>query len=240
VNFIHTHTMKVLWLAIFFHLTHLLAAQSFEISGFQDSYKGKIGEIIKAPLRLKNVSDKPITLIIRKVEALIGGTQKNYFCLAENCLDANVEDHTVRIEPQQTYTVLQIALEGGLAPGVSSVKYAVFNRSNPADTFEFEVNFQVEEQSDADIYNSDVVVLHDVYPNPVSDYAFVDYKILDERVKASIIIHNLLGNPIDEYQLPFGENKVKLRADALSAGIYFYTLYLDNEGVITRKLIVRK
>jgi hypothetical protein len=84
------------------------------------------------------------------------------------------------------------------------------------------------------------MTLHDVYPNPVVDHAVVDYRILNDQVKAKIVIHNLLGNVVGEYALPSMENYVRFRTEGLSAGIYFYTLYIDNEGVMTRKLIVRK
>jgi hypothetical protein len=40
--------------------------------------------------------------------------------------------------------------------------------------------------------------------------------------------------------MPYNERSIKILADNLSAGIYFYTLYIDNEGVMTRKLIVKK
>jgi hypothetical protein len=104
-----------------------------------------------------------------------------------------------------------------------------------------DLNFSVEERtSKEDIYASNHIILHDVYPNPVVDYAFVNYDLLNDAMEAKIIIHNILGNPIEEYSLPSTENRVKIRADAMDAGIYFYTLYLDNEGVITRKLIVKK
>jgi hypothetical protein len=81
--------------------------------------------------------------------------------------------------------------------------------------------------------------LHDVYPNPVSDYAYVDYKILSDRTKARIVIHNILGNSVGEYDLPLAESRIKIRTEELNAGIYFYTLYIDNEGVMTRKLVVK-
>jgi len=83
-------------------------------------------------------------------------------------------------------------------------------------------------------------MLKDVYPNPIIDNAFVDYQILNEEVKAKIVLHNILGNIIEEYPLISSENKLKIRADGLNAGIYFYTLYIDNDGVITRKLVVKK
>lgn len=233
--------MRFLWLASFFFMVVGLKAQSFEVSPFQEIYRTTIGETLRVPVKLKNTSDKTITLILRKTAGQLGGTQKNYYCFDNVCLDQKVEDYVVKLEPQQTLSGLQIALDAGLAHGASSAHYLVINRSNPSESIEFDLNFVVEERSRKnDIYSSAHITLHDVYPNPVTEHAFVDYKVLDSQIEAKIIIHNLLGNPIGEYDLPSLENKVKISADALSAGIYFYTLYLDNEGVVTRKLIVKK
>jgi hypothetical protein len=232
---------QFLWLAVFYLLAHRLSGQAFEITRPQETYKGIIGEIIKAPLQFKNTTDKPVTLIIRKQTAEIGGTQKNYFCLDNHCLDSKVEDYLIRIEPGQTFNLLHIALEAGLAPGNSVVKYTATNKANPSEIVEFDLHFAVEEKAEKEnIYNSRHIILHNVYPNPVDEFAYVDYKVLDDQIKAKIVLHNILGTPIGDYSLPPLETKVKIKAESLNAGIYFYTLYLDNEGVITRKLIVKK
>ena len=55
--------------------------QSFEMTGLQEGYKGTIGDIVRAPIRFKNISEKPIVLVIRKLHEQIGSTQKNFFCL---------------------------------------------------------------------------------------------------------------------------------------------------------------
>ena len=216
-------------------------SQGFELNSLQESYKGMIGDAIKAPLRFKNTSEKPITLIIRKVNGQIGSTQKNYFCLDNNCLDQKVEDYIIKIEPGQVLNSFQIVLEAGLVSGESSLKYVAYSKSNPSQSVEFELNFTVEEKPEKqNIYSSRFVTLHDVYPNPVVDQAVVDYKIMNDQIKAKIVVHNILGNVVGEYSLPSLENFVRVKTDDLSAGIYFYTLYIDNEGVMTRKLIVRK
>jgi hypothetical protein len=215
--------------------------QGFELTALQDSYKGTIGEAIAAPLRFKNTSDKPITLVIRKVNSQIGGTQKNYYCLDDNCLDERVEDYIVRLEPGQMLNNFHIVLEAGLASGESSMGYVAYNKAIPGQSIEFNLNFTVEEKPEKqNIYSSRSMALHDVYPNPVVDHAVVNYKILDDKVKAKIVVHNLLGNIVGEYNLPSFENFVRFKTEEFSAGIYFYTLYVDNEGVMTRKLIVRK
>lgn len=216
-------------------------SQGFEVTSLQESYKGYIGEAIKAPLRFKNTSDKAITLIIRKVDAQIGSSQKNYFCLDNNCLDHKVEDFIVKVESGQVLNTFQVVLDAGLVSGESSLRYIAFNKFNPNQSVEFDLNFIVEEKPEKqNIYSSRFITLHDVYPNPVVDQAVVDYKVNNEQVKAKIVVHNILGNVVGEYNLPPLENFVRVRTDDLSAGIYFYTLYVEDEGVITRKLIVRK
>jgi hypothetical protein len=232
---------NVLLLVMLMLASFVTLGQGFEIISLQESYKGNIGDVIKAPIRFKNTSDKSITLIIRKVSGQIGSTQKNFLCLDANCLDQRYEDHIVKIEAGQTLSTFQVALEAGLVSGLSSVKYIAYNKSNPSQSIEFEVNFAVEEKAEKQsIYNSKFITLKDVYPNPVVDQALVDYKILNDNIKARIIIHNLLGNNQGEYDLPPSENLLRIPADNLNAGIYFYTLYINNEGVLTRKLIVKK
>jgi hypothetical protein len=232
---------KSLLLAILLFFTGCVFGQGFEIVGLQDSYKGLIGETVKAPVRFKNNSDKPITLIIRKVSAQIGSTQRSFFCLGNDCFDQKIEDYIVKVEPGQTLNSFQVAIEAGLVPGVSSVRYIAFSKSNPGHTLEFDINFAVEEKPEKQtIYNSKDITLHDVYPNPVIDNAFVDYKVLSDQVKAKIIVHNILGNMVGEYNLLASENILRIKTDDLSAGIYFYTLYINNEGVMTRKLIIKK
>ncbi len=216
-------------------------AQGFEITSLQESYKGLIGETLKAPVRFKNTTEKPITLIIRKVNGQIGSTQRHYFCYDNNCLDQKVEDYVVKIEPGQVLNNFNVVLEAGLVSGECTIKYVAYNKSNPGQSIEFGLNFTVEEKPEKqNIYSSRFITIHDVYPNPVIDHAVVDYRISSDEVKAKIVVHNILGNVVGEYSLPTMESFVRFRTDDLSAGIYFYTLYIDNEGVMTRKLIVRK
>lgn len=234
--------MKVfLWLALFTLLSANLAGQNFEITGLQDAYKGSIGDVIKAPLQFKNNTSKSISLIIRKAESQIGTSQKNYFCPDGGCLDQVVEDYIVKVEPGQTLNSFNVALEAGLVPGLSSVKYIAFNKANPNEVLEFDLNFIVEEkETSKNIYSSRAINLQEVYPNPASEFAYVNYKVLSDDAKAKMILHNVLGSPVGEYELPNLESRVKIRTEELNAGIYFYTLYVDNKAVMTRKLVVKK
>ena len=50
---------------------------------------------------------------------------------------------------------------------------------------------------------------------------YVAYKLKNEQVKAKILVHNILGNIVGEYELPSLENLIRIKTDDLSAGIYF-------------------
>lgn len=221
--------------------SYALTAQNFEIAGLEESYKGAVGEVIQAPVKIRNTFDKPITLVIRRIETQIGSTQKNFFCPDNNCLDQRTDIYTVRLEPGEILERFAIGLEAGLTEGFSSVKYQVFNKANPSEITQLDINFVVEgKQEKGHIYSSSLITIHDLYPNPVVTSARIDYDIHQEHVKAKIIIHNILGSPLSAYDLLPSQNSVKIEAEQLNTGIYFYTLYVNNESVLTRKLMVKK
>lgn len=136
-----------LWLFFFCFASLELLGQSFEVGEVQEIYRGYIGETVKVPLRFTNTTPRALTLVIRRVSANLGGTQKNYFCPGNDCLDQRVEDFIIRLEPNESLTDFEIGLDAGLANGVSSVKYLVFNRYNSSDSLEIDLNFAVEERS---------------------------------------------------------------------------------------------
>lgn len=233
---------NLLWLACLILMSAATRGQGFEVGPVQETYKGIIGETIKAPIRFRNTTDKSITLIIRKVSEQIGATQKNFFCLENNCFDYKTEDYILRVEPGQSISSFYIGLDAGLVPGVLSVvKYLVYNKSMPQAAFEFEVSFTVEEKPlKESIYHSRDITLHDFYPNPAVDAAYVEYRLLNDQAKAKIQLHNILGNSVGVYPLSPAETLLRIKTDELNPGIYFYTLYVNNESVMTRKIVVKK
>ncbi|ELR70340.1 hypothetical protein C900_04025 [Fulvivirga imtechensis AK7] len=218
-------------------------AQNFEIVEHSGTYKGHIGEQISAPIKIKNLSDKPLQIIVKRIDKVIGTSQENYICWDGECYGADVNQVPLskRIEPGETSAKFRSVLESGLVAGFSTVKYLIYDRNNPADAIEYEITYTVEDDSaKPTIFTSEDVRINDVYPNPVVDFAIVDYNLLKEDTKAKIVIHNVLGSIIGEYELAYLETKLKIKTENFNPGVYFYTLYIDNDGVMTRKLIVRK
>lgn len=220
---------------------NVLAQRPELVNKAETSYHTQLSQVLKIPLQIKNTTDKAQFYIIRKVQGDLGGTQKGYFCLGDNCLEPGMDEFSKKIEPGQTISGLYYTLETGLVTGQTNLKFEIFDRGHLAEALEHNVNVFVEERKEKSmVFQSKDIIIHDVYPNPVSDYAFIEYRLINDALKANVVIHNILGMPMGDYELPAFETNVKLFAQDLAPGVYFYTLYLDNDGVLTRKLIVRK
>lgn len=216
-------------------------AQGFDLLDRQENYQAAISETLRIPLKIKNNTDKPQFYIIRKANNDLGGTQKGYFCLDKNCLEAGIDEFSKRVEPGETLTGLYYSLETGLVTGQNNLRFEVFVRGNPSGAIQHQVNITIDEHhAKSFIFQSRDITIQDVYPNPVTDQAYIDYKIHTETMKAKVVIHNILGSSVGDYELPNSENRIKITTDDFSSGVYFYTVYLDNNGVLTRKLIIRK
>jgi len=218
-------------------------AQRFEVVDNNKSFNARLGEKVSTPLKIKNLTNEPLQLVIRRIDNEIGSSQKSFFCFDGECFEDSAEQLPEQyvIPAGETSLKFESILETGLVAGLSKVKYIIYDRNNPAEAIEYQLTYNIEEKKEKNlIYNSDDLRINDVYPNPVSEYAIIDYNILNREVEAKVILHNVLGSVVGEYQLPFLENKVTIKTNEYNPGVYFYTLYIDNDGVMTRKLIVRK
>ena len=117
----------------------------------------------------------------------------------------------------------------------------MYPRGNPALGIDHSFSLSIDEKPGKSlVFQSRDITIHDVYPNPVNDQAYIDYRIYNENLKAKVVIHNILGSPVGNYELPNSDSRIKIQADEFTSGVYFYTVYLNNVGVLTRKLVVRK
>jgi len=235
--------MKKLYFLILLLLAFNSNAQEIQVVENSTIQTGRIGSVIRVPITIQNTSDRAVYVIVKRMNAIIGSSQKSYFCWSNDCYAEDVEKLPIsrRLEPGESTDEFVSVLAAGLVEGYSTVIYRIYNRDNPSVYIDHEITYQVENKApERLIYESRAIRINDVYPNPVTEFAFIDYNILDRDAEAKVVIHNVLGSAIAEYDLPYLETRVKINADDLNAGVYFYTLYVDNEGVMSRKLIVRK
>ena len=237
--------MRKLLLAIIFVSAFSLSllAQSIEVVNASGQYEAQVGEMIKVPVKIRNNSDKPLNLVIKRIGSSVGTSQITYFCWEKDCYDPSDDELPLsrKIGPGEINSSFINVLDAGLADGFSSVRYLIYDKNDPTNALEYELSFSIKEQDTKKaIFDSKEIVLQDVYPNPVTEFAVFEYQVLDKEVEAKIIFHNVLGSMVGEYELPNLGNTLKIKTGNMNPGVYFYTLYLDNDGVMTRKLIVRR
>lgn len=99
--------------------------------------------------------------------------------------------------------------------------------------------FEERIRSDEQLYTSDRITVSNVYPNPASDFAELDYSIQGTVRDAKVIIYNVLGSTIAEYTLDKNDRKLRINTREMPTSVYFYQLSVDGKKVATKKMLVR-
>ena len=81
--------------------------------------------------------------------------------------------------------------------------------------------------------------LSEAYPNPADLETKLNYSIAREITDAKIIIRSLLGLNVSETLIEQSTGTITIQTNELPSGIYFYSLLLNGDIVITRKLVIR-
>jgi len=105
------------------------------------------------------------------------------------------------------------------------------DRRQPA----MEAQLRAEEQ----LYVNDKISVSNIYPNPASEYADLDYNITASIRDAKVIIYNVLGSQMAELPLSKNDRKLRVNTKDMPTGLYFYQLSLDGQKVATKKMLVR-
>lgn len=219
------------------------SSQSLQIIDTKFDQIVGIGDEARTVIKLKNISDAPVHVLVRRVETQIGSSQSTYFCWDADCLepDKNQMFTSHLIKPGEIVETFVSVFSSGLDETVSNLKYLFYNRDNPEDKVEVELGYTVKDQTAGGfMFNSNSISISDIYPNPVSDIAYIKYLIYNEDIEAKIVFHNVLGSMVGEFNLNPVEKDLKITTEDFKPGVYFYTLYVDNEGKVTKKLIIKK
>jgi hypothetical protein len=89
------------------------------------------------------------------------------------------------------------------------------------------------------IYNS--CKLYQNNPNPFDEKTTISYEVYEGFKSAKLYIYNLQGEQIKSINIAKGgKGSVEIPSSDLKAGIYFYSLIVDNKEIDTYKMILTK
>jgi len=76
-------------------------------------------------------------------------------------------------------------------------------------------------------------------PNPFTTEATVQYSLPAGSKNAFLIIYDMLGRQQNSYSLNSSNGEISINAGNLSAGIYLYSLVMNNRVLFTEKMVVQ-
>jgi hypothetical protein len=79
------------------------------------------------------------------------------------------------------------------------------------------------------------------YPNPARQTVTIPFNML-QAAEVELVVHDITGKKVAAVKemVKEGMQQQELNVSEWPAGIYFYTLYMNGEKLITRKLTVQK
>lgn len=94
-------------------------------------------------------------------------------------------------------------------------------------------------KSEEQLFSNDKISVSNIYPNPASEYAELDYNMLPAVRDAKVVFYDILGSQMHEFNLSKNERKLRVNTREMPTGLYFYQLVLDGKKVATKKMLVR-
>lgn len=212
-------------------------SQDFAVENLNKSLSVAHQEETSSTFYIKNFTNRTKAFQVSINQELLQSGSTVRICQGGICYD---DSFKLAISPESKSKEIIIQFIGGLSSFKSSLIVEVKDLEKTT-TFTQEIYAEVTSQKNDDIlYQKDDITISNFYPNPAIEAASLEYSINSSERNARIILQNVLGSIVDEYPLDPRENKLRLLTEKMSPGIYFYTLFIRDEGLATRKLIVKK
>ncbi len=84
--------------------------------------------------------------------------------------------------------------------------------------------------------DNDESMIKDIYPNPFTNTVTIPY-ILPEGLTGTILIYDINGKIIEEFEAQTGENKIELNTKKWASGTYIITMKINSFVFSSRKMI---
>lgn len=230
-----------MWLCLMSPL--LGSAQQIRVLSEGLEFTGDLSSTQRKTVILQNESSQPKTYFLKNLSGNIGSSQRVKICIGDNCYDPKRDLAKIKITlaPGELLTDLYLDFEMGIVETRGSFDLNFVNIENTRESFIVEARYDVlNPDKKVDEFDYKELTLSDVYPNPSNRIAQLDYKLKFPNIEAKIAINSFIGNPVAEYVLDPERNSLVINVSDFNPGVYFYTLFVDNKNIVTKKLVVKK
>jgi hypothetical protein len=218
-------------------------AQQVRVLSENLEFNGDLGSTQRKTIILQNESDQSKTFFLKNLKGNIGSSQNIKICIGDQCYNPKKDLAKIKLtlKPGEIVTDMYLDFEMGIAETRGSFDMIFANEANLKEVFVVEAIYAVENsKTKVNEFDYKDMILSDIYPNPSNRIAQLDYEYKNPKVKAKITINSFIGNPIAEYELDPERSTLLINVSDFTPGFYFYTLFLDNKNIVTKKLQVKK
>lgn len=218
-----------------------VGAQQVRVLSEVMDFSGEIGSSQRKTVILQNESNLEKTYFLKNLRGSVGSSQKVKICLNDQCYNPrkDLAKISLKLKPGEIFTDLYLEFELGISETRGSFDLFFVNVENIRENFVVEARYEVFAESPDDFTHKDIK-LSEIYPNPSNRIAQLDYDLINPNATAKITINSFIGNPIAEYVLDPRRNSLTISVSDFQPGVYFYTLFVNNKNVVTKKLQVKK
>lgn len=121
---------------------------------------------------------------------------------------------------------------------IEILQKVVYSQENEIITLKSNNNSQKLSEKDNDFVD-DKPLLYDNVPNPFDTETVIKYYIPENSITASIFIYDLQGKEMKSFNISHkGNGSIIINASELYAGMFVYTLIVDNKIIDTKRMIL--
>ncbi len=204
-------------------------------------FSGKIGDSHRKSLIIQNESKEPKEFQLKFIRGNIGTSQQVKVCIGQRCYDPKKEFSKIKLilGPNEIYTDLYLEFDLGITETRGNFDLHFANPNNAREMFVIEATYSVANTANEESNFKDIA-LGSIYPNPSNKVAQINYEFKNPIANARINIISFIGNPVAEYVLDPNQKSLVINVADLNPGTYFYTLFVDNKNIVTKKFVVKK
>jgi type IX secretion system substrate protein len=169
-----------------------------------------------------------------------------YFCTGTQCYSPNQMTTWTPTSPYEVIGASATLPNGPGTYGIAAhydagavchdiyVMYRVYNVQTGTNdtayvTLAYKCATGIDELSTGSIANA--------YPNPASSIVNIKYDLTDANT-GKIVIYDMLGKVVKQNVLADTQGVAKMNVADLNAGVYFYSLLVNDKAITTKKLII--
>ncbi|MBN3521738.1 T9SS type A sorting domain-containing protein [Algoriphagus lutimaris] len=230
-----------MWLCLMFPL--FAGAQQIRVLSENFEFTGDLSTTHRKTVILQNESNQSKTYFLKNISGNIGSSQHVKICIGDECYDPKKDLAKIKITlaPGEVMTDLYLDFDMGIVETKGNFDLNFVNLENIRESFVVEARYDVSNPNKkVDEFDYKELTLSDIYPNPSNRIAQLDYQLKYPNVQAKITINSFIGNPVAEYQLDPERSSLVINVSDFNPGVYFYTLFVDNKNIVTKKLVVKK